>query len=386
MIKINKLNRKRIVITIAVILFIILLIVAIVLYISKKNVRNWVDINIFRKIVSEQDIQSINLNTDKINQIHVYNNYISVLNDKTVTLYNSYGEKITSIEVNINSAIFDSSQKYFAIAENKGNEICLIFDKTYLWSQKLEGEILQIHVNKNGCVAVITTDATHKSIVTFFDSQGKKLFTSYFASTRIVDASISNDNKYIAIGELDTSGTIIKSNIKILSVQNAQQNPENTVIYTYEAEDEVLITNVKYQSKNQIACIYNNGLGVIKDQTYREVIKADNDNITYLANDFNNHVAYVDEQNTGLFKAQSNVHIVNTSDYQEKIYIMDYVAKDIYANDNVIAINVGTEIYFVDTNGWLIKRYTANQEITNVKFSESLATIIYKDKIVIIDL
>ncbi len=386
MIKINKLNRKRIVITIAVILFIILLIVAIVLYISKKNVRNWADINIFRKIVSEQDIQSINLNTDKINQIHVYNNYISVLNDKTVTLYNSYGEKITSIEVNINSAIFDSSQKYFAIAENKGNEICLIFDKTYLWSQKLEGEILQIHVNRNGFVAVITTDATHKSIVTFFDSQGKKLFTSYFASTRIVDASISNDNKYIAIGELDTSGTIIKSNIKILSVQNAQQNPENTVIYTYEAEDEVLITNVKYQSKNQIACIYNNGLGVIKDQTYREVIKADNDNITYLANDFNNHVAYVDEQNTGLFKAQSNVHIVNTSDYQEKIYIMDYVAKDIYANDNVIAINVGTEIYFVDTNGWLIKRYTANQEITNVKFSESLATIIYKDKIVIIDL
>lgn len=384
--KINKLNRKKIVITIAVILIIILLIVAIVLYISKNDVRNWIDINIFRKNISEQDIQVINLNTDKNNQIHVYNNYISVLNDKTVTLYNSYGEKITSIEVNINSAIFDSSQKYFVIAENRGNEICLIFDKTYLWSQKIEGEILQVHVNKNGYVAVITTDATHKSIVTFFDSQGKKLFASYFASTRIVDASISNDNKYIVIGELDTSGTIIKSNIKILSVQNAQQNPEKTIIYTYEAEDGVLITNVKYQTKNQIACIYDNGLGVIEDQTYREVIKIDNEKITYIANDFNNHVAYVDEENTGLFKAQSNVHIVNTSDYQEKIYKMDYVAKDIYANDNVIAINVGTEIYFVDTNGWLIKRYTANQEITNVKFSESLATVIYKDRIVIIDL
>ena len=384
--KINKLNRKKIVITIAVILIIILLIVAIVLYISKNDVRNWIDINIFRKNISEQDIQVINLNTDKNNQIHVYNNYISVLNDKTVTLYNSYGEKITSIEVNINSAIFDSSQKYFVIAENRGNEICLIFDKTYLWSQKIEGEILQVHVNKNGYVAVITTDATHKSIVTFFDSQGKKLFASYFASTRIVDASISNDNKYIVIGELDTSGTIIKSNIKILSVQNAQQNPEKTIIYTYEAEDGVLITNVKYQTKNQIACIYDNGLGVIKDQTYREVIKIDNEKITYIANDFNNHVAYVDEENTGLFKAQSNVHIVNTSDYQEKIYKMDYVAKDIYANDNVIAINVGTEIYFVDTNGWLIKRYTANQEITNVKFSESLAAVIYKDRIVIIDL
>ena len=168
-------------------------------------------------------------------------------------------------------------------------------------------------------------------------------------------------------------------------MQNAKQDPENTIIYTYEADDGNLITNVKYQSKNQIACIYDNGLGVIKDETYREVVKIDNENITYLANDFNNHVVYVKEESAGLFKSQSNVHIVNTSDFQEKIYKMDNSAKDVFANDNIIAVNVGTEIYFLDTNGWLIKKYTANQEITNVKFSESLATIIYKDRIVIVD-
>ena len=381
----RKINKKKIIITIAIALIIILFIVIITLYISQRNVRNWVDINILRKNVLEQDIQTISLNTDKNNQIHVYNNYVAILNEKIVTLYNSYGEKITSLDIGINSALFDSSDKYLAIAEEKGHEICLILDKTYLWSEKLEGEILQIHVNRNGYVAAISTDATHKSIVTFFDSQGKKLFTSYFASTRIVDASISNDNKYIAIGELDTTGTIIKSNVKILSVQNAQQDPENTIIYTYEADDGNLITNVKYQSKNQIACIYDNGLGVIKDENYREVVKIDNENITYLANDFNNHVVFVKEESAGLFKSQSNVHIVNTSDFQEKIYKMDNSAKDVFANDNIIAVNVGTEIYFLDTNGWLIKKYTANQEITNVKFSESLATIIYKDRIVIVD-
>ena len=381
----RKINKKKIIITIAIALIIILFIVIITLYISQRNVRNWVDINILRKNVLEQDIQTISLNTDKNNQIHVYNNYVAILNEKIVTLYNSYGEKITFLDIGINSALFDSSEKYLAIAEEKGHELCLILDKTYLWSEKLEGEILQIHVNRNGYVAAISTDATHKSIVTFFDSQGKKLFTSYFASTRIVDASISNDNKYIAIGELDITGTIIKSNVKILSVQNAKQDPENTIIYTYEADDGNLITNVKYQSKNQIACIYDNGLGVIKDENYKEVVKIDNENITYLANDFNNHVVYVKEESAGLFKSQSDVHIVNTSDFQEKIYKMDNSAKDVFANDNIIAVNVGTEIYFLDTNGWLIKKYTANQEITNVKFSESLATIIYKDRIVIVD-
>ena len=382
----RKINKKKILLVIGIVLIIIILIVLISLYIVNNNIRNWVDINIFRKNVSEQDIQTINLNTDKNNQVHVYSDFIAVLNDKMITLYNSYGEKITALDVNINSALFDSSDKYLAVAEENGHEICLILDKTYMWSQELEGEILQIHVNKNGYVAVVTVDVTHKSIVTFFNSQGKKLFTSYFASTRIVDADISYDNKYIAIVELDTTGTIIKSSVKILSVENAQKDSENTIIYTYEAEAGDLITNVKYQSKNQIACIYDNGLGVIVNMTYKEVIKINNENITYLANDFNNNVVYVKEESAGLFKSQSDVHIVNTSDFQEKIYKLETLAKDVFARDNIIAINVGTEIYFIDTNGWLIKKYTANQEITNVKISESLAIIIYKDRIVIVDL
>lgn len=384
--KINILNRKKIIIAISVSLCILALIILFLVYVFNGSFRSWIDINVLRKNISEKDIQTISLNTDKNNQIHVYNNYISILNDKTITLYNSYGEKITSIDININSALFDSSQKYLVVAEDKGHEICLLLDKTYLWGEKLEGEILQVHVNKNGYVAVITTDVTHKSILTFFSPEGKKLFTSYFATTRIVDASISNDNKYIAIGELDTSGTIIKSNVKVLSAKNAQENPEKTIEYTYEVDNGVLITNVKYQTKNQIACIFDNGLGVIKDNTYKEVIKIENDNITYIANDFNNNVAYVEEESTGLFKTQSNVHIINTSDFQEKIYKMDYAAKDIYAKDNIIAINIGTEIFFLDTNGWLKKKYTSNQEITNVKFSESIATIIFKDKVIIVDL
>ena len=288
--------------------------------------------------------------------------------------------------MNINSALFDSSQKYFVIAEKEGHEICLIFDKTYLWSENIEGEILQIHVNRNGYVAAVSTDATHKSIITFFDSQGKKLFARYFATTRIVDASISGDNKYIAIGELDTTGTIIKSKVEILSVNNAQQDAENTIIYTYEANDGDLITNVKYQAKNQIACIYDSGLGVIKRDTYEDVIKINDEKITFVANDLNNHVTYIYEETIGLFKAHSDVHIINTSDFQEKIYKINYAAKDVYSNENIIAINVGTDIYFIDTNGWLKKCYTAKQEITNVKFSGSLAAIIYKDRVVIIDL
>ena len=139
------------------------------------------------------DVNTINLNTDKSNQVHVYSKNIAVLNEKVVTIYNSYGEKIANIDVNINSGIFDSSDKYLAIAENKGKSVCLVLDKTYLWSVETDSDILQVHVNKNGYVAVVTTDLIHKSLLILYNSEGKKIFTSYFSSTRIVDVSISND-------------------------------------------------------------------------------------------------------------------------------------------------------------------------------------------------
>ena len=384
---IKKIDKKKKIIFILGVILLILIIAIIALYISEKGFRDWIDGHILRKSVTEDDIQTINLNTDKNNQIHVYGKYIANLNDKAITLYNSYGEKVAVIDsIEINSALFDSSDKYLAVAENRGHELCLILDKTYLWNTAIEGEILQIHVNQNGYIAVVTTDVTNKSIITCYNSEGKKLFTSYFSTTTIIDASISNNNKSIVIGEVDTSGTIIKSSIKILSIENAQKDAENTIIYTYNLEDNSLLTNVQYHDKNQISCVYDNGIGIINNNEYKQIIKIDNDNITYAANNFKNNVIYLVEESSGMFKSTSNIHIVNVSDNHDNIYKLENTAKEVYAIDNKMAINCGSEIYFINTSGWLIKKYNASQEITNVKMSNSLAAIIYKDKIVIVEI
>ena len=40
--------------------------------------------------------------------------------------------------------------------------------------------------------------------------------------------------------------------------------------------------------------------------------------------------------------------------------------KEIYVSDNVIAINLGNEIYFYNNTGWLIKKYYTEQEINEI--------------------
>lgn len=382
----KNIGKKKKILLSLIILFVILIIFVVGMYIAEKDFREWVGVHLLKKSITDEDINIINLNIDKSNQIHVYHKYIAILNDKNITLYNEYGEEIKNINVDINTALFDSNNRYLSIAEKNGNELCLILDKTYLWSNKIDGEILQVHVNQNGYVAIVSKDSTHKSIITMYDSSGKKLFDSYFSSTRVIDISISKDNKYIAMGELDTSGAIIQSNIKIISVENAKNDAENAIIYTYNAESGKLITNVEYQKQNQITCMYDNSVDIIKNEKNEELLKIDNSKITFLSVEFSNHIAYIEEEKTGLFEYKSNINIRNTENNKSTIYNLNDIAKQVYANDDILAINVGIEAYFLNQDGWLIKKYTATQEITNIMFSKEVATIIYKDKIMIINL
>ena len=124
---------------------------------------------------------------------------------------------------------------------------------------------------------------------------------------------------------------------------------------------------------------------LIKDNKETQILKKD-DQTTFISGKLNNSVAYIKEEQKGIFDSSSILNIVNTSSNQTYTYNFDEIAKEMYTYGDVIGINIGTEMYFVRTNGLLLKKYISNQEITNVMMANNLAIIIYKDRIEIIDL
>ena len=94
----------------------------------------------------------------------------------------------------------------------------------------------------------------------------------------------------------------------------------------------------------------------------------------------------VEEKSSGIFTADSIVNIINSDNKSTALYKAESVTKEIYTSNNIIALNLGSEVEFINTNGWLIKRYIAEQEITNIVLADSVAGIIYRDKIEIINL
>lgn len=355
------------------------------LYIAEEGFRKWVDINVLRKDISSESVATVDLNVDKNNQIVCYNKYIGILNEKNLKIYNSAGENITDISVNINTAIFSTNDRYLAIAEKNGQELCVISDKTYLWTQKVDGEIQQICVNKNGYVILVTTDTTYKSIITVYDNSGKQLMRNFLSSSRVTDVSISDDNKYLAYSEIDTSGTLIKSSVKIISIEKAQSNSAESTIYTKEAETSKMILKIQYQENGELVCVYDDSINIVKDGYEQELIKKE-DEATFVSGNLGNSIAYIKEEQRSAFNSSSTLNIVNTSSKQTYKYNFGEIAKEMYTTGNVIGINIGTEIYFVKTNGMLIKKYTSNQEITNVMITNNIAIIIYKDRIEVINL
>ena len=381
----KKLNKKKLAVLIIILILLISIIIIAIIYNNNKQFKNWMDKNIFNKEVMQANTNTIELENEN-SKICAFNKKIGVLNKNQFKIYNEFGNEETNLNIEITNPIFKTSNRFIAIAENGGQKLYIIEDKKIAWETSIEGNISQIHINKNGYVAVVITGTSYKSVIAMYDNSGNNLFNKYLSSTRLTDVSISNDNKYLALAEIDTSGTVVQSNVKIISIEQTKNDSSDSSQKTYQGPSGSLITNIKYQDKDRLICMYDDSIHLIANDKDEELINNDNKKITFSSIQLNNNIVNIEEKSSGLFTADSIVNITNIDNKSQKTYMVEGVTKEIYTFENIIALNLGVEVEFINTNGDLVKRYIANQEITNMVVSNSIAGIIYRDRIEIINL
>lgn len=280
--------------------------------------------------------------------------------------------------------ITEANNNYIVLAEKNGKKVYLIEDKKIVWDKELEGNIVRIHVNENGYTAIIIRGTTYKSIIQVFDNTGKELFKTYLSSTIATDVSISKDNKYVSFAEINVSGTLIESSIKTISVEKTKENAQDSIIYTYKAENNKLILRIKYQDKNSLVCMYDDSIDLLQGETNK--ILYDIQESSFADIELKNFIVRITENKSGIFKTTNLVEFKNVSTDKENLCTIEGAIKNIYTNGETVAINLGNEIQFIGTNGWLIKRYITTQEPKDIIIGNGIAGLIYKDKIEIINL
>lgn len=310
---------KRKITIVSIILLIILIIIGIAFYIGNTSFRTFIDRYILRKEIIQNNVASIDISTLENPSIYAYSKYITILNKNILTTYSSSGKKEYEHEIKITNPLYASNNRFLCIAEKNGQNIYLISESNLLWQTEVEGEIQKINVNKNGYVSVIITGGSYKAIIVTYSQAGKELFKTYLSSTTAIDTAISNDNKYLSIAEINTSGTLIQSNIKVISIEKAGLDPTNSVIYTYNAEANKLITDIKYQDKNNLLISYDDGIHILYGENESESISYSGKKVTFASVELNNYSVYTIEKNAGLLSTSTQVIMKNTRNTKRKL-------------------------------------------------------------------
>ena len=383
----KKINKKKLAIIIVISIILIIIITISIVYAKNEQFRDWIDKNVLRKEISQENLPSIEIKADDNPTVYAFNQNIGILNKNEFKIYNSTGKEEKTLNLQITTPIIDSANRYLVIGEDKGKKLYLIADKEIVWEKEINGNISEITVNQNGYVAIAIVDTSYKTVVEIYDEKGNELFKTFVATNRVGDISISNDNKYLAIAEIDTSGTVIKSNIKIISIESAKTDPDNSEKHSIKGENNDLITNIKYQEKNKLVCMYTDKINVIsEDGNVQTISKNEDKKMNYMDINLQNSIVTVEEQSSGLFTADSLITMTNTDTNSTTNYTINAVAKEIYTSGNIVGLNLGTEIEFINTSGWLVKRYIGNEEITKITLSNSIAGIVFRDRVEIINL
>lgn len=335
-------------------------------YLINDDFRSIVDSKILKKELTENASNKIEIDSDDNPYIYAYDKYITVISKNVLSLYNEDANIVSKIDIDVTKPYINSKEKYLVVAEKGGNKLYLLSNTDVKWEKDIEGEIYRVNVNKNGYVSVLLKNTTYKSVVIVYDVEGNELFRTFLATSYAICSEVSENNKYLAIGQIDYSGTIVKSVVKLISIDLVNENSQDSIVYTYESESSKILNNIKFNSKNELICMFDSyvqKVTVLSDERLYDIKEED----IFVDVNLQNNMIVIEKEKSGLFSYKYQVNIKNTVGKSDNLYILENeIPKTLKVNDNVICMNLVNEVRIVNSNGWLIKRYTTNSEIQDI--------------------
>ena len=308
-------------------------------------------------------------------------NGLAVIGTNYVRTYSNEGKEVLDLFVPFQEIVADSAGDYCVIAEKGGDSIYFLSVNEKIWNHDISGQIHDVSVNKNGYVSVIYQQSGYKSLVKVFSSTGKELFTLSLASTYAIDTEISNDNKKLAIAEVDTEGIRLTSKVKLIDMNHLSN--ENVIIIM-EKED-CLITDIEYSEKNELLVKTDSQISQIVNGREQEVVHFEYLDTIHASIQNATNPILVKKQQEGLFETKYKMMVYSSNSETEE-YELESLPKLIEAQGDLIAFALEKEILVIQTNGKLVKKFTINGSVKDLEFFNNAndLAVIFRDRIELI--
>jgi len=367
---------KIIIISIVLIMFVLL----VARYMTNKEFRDLIDIKFFGKQVTSQNLDAIELKAEDNPTYFTYDKHIGIIAKNNLSIYNNKGTVENSFSINISNPIIDTNEKFAIIAEKDGNRFYVINSTSLLFQKKIDGKINKVSINKNGYISIIASNSTYNSIVIVYNNDDTELFKTYLPSTYAIGACISDSNEYIAIGEINYNGTVIKSNVRIIDISSVK------TVFEFNGPENEILTNIVYGNGNNAICSFSDSIYKVEPSVASKIYDITDEN-HFVNIDMKNTLAIIERESSGLFSYDYKLKLKSANSSSENIYFLNNgLPKSTYAKDEFIALNYGSQVYIINKNGTLKKSYVSNKQIKDIILGDYICGIVYKDKIEIITL
>lgn len=351
-----------------IVVFLILIVTIVYLIIN-----NLSSFNTHKDLRVDKELTSFSANT-KPYIYSTYNNtfYISTLVD--TKLIDSTGDEKWAHSSMYTNPILTSKGEYIAVWNDKtAGNIDVFNQKGHSYQIQINNTILDVSINKNGYLAVLSKENDDKGYtLNVFDEKGSSIMTRVADDANLfpVSVAINDDNRVLAVSEIDTNNIAAGSSIT-LSYVNSKDNVNGETIFSGTPYTNEIIPKIEFSGSNLI--------------TYSK----DKIHVLLVANDTTKEVSTIEFTNEILFTTiVDNKYIVvnigsglaNSSEIANSVLFYSFNGNKVSSTKldskisnmtpakNSVIITSGRKITKLNSNGNTSFEYIHNHDLQNAYY------------------
>ncbi|MDP4118774.1 MAG: DUF5711 family protein [Bacillota bacterium] len=150
----------------------------------------------------------IDLDTSSKYDFNIFENYLIVCNKYGVYAYNASGSVKWKYETNITDPISSTCGDYLLVTDTTQNNSIMFNNHGELKNKvSYETDCITAEPNNNGWITAIVRQKGYKAQINVYNSEGKLKYSWSSANNNVLAASLADDNKTLAVAQLDSSSS-----------------------------------------------------------------------------------------------------------------------------------------------------------------------------------
>ncbi len=145
-------------------------------------------------------------------------NDLLVCSGNAISLYSGSGTRYISQSAAMEHPVVNSNGALAVVYDAGGSSLCVLGERSLIWSADDLETVLSARLNKNGQLTVVTQPSGYRSAVTVYSASYEPVMTVNLSSALAMDAALSDDGRTLAILTVGQEGGAFATTLEFYSM------------------------------------------------------------------------------------------------------------------------------------------------------------------------